>query len=158
MAMLDEILIHRLFSPLAGWFHHRFGLSQWRVSIECLNGNVAFYLAGIALSIAGKGLNDGIFIDLLKGVGWLLIFDFARRVAVRQAASSLGVQSARLGEWLIRLILIAMFPLSLFYMRGMASFCFTASLLFLVLHLYFKVSDTPPPESKRKLAPVRSSA
>ena len=65
MAMLDEILIQRFFSPLAGWLHHRFGCSQWRVSIECLNGNIVFYLAGIALAIAGKGLNDGIFVDLL---------------------------------------------------------------------------------------------
>ena len=156
--MVDDILIHRLFSPVAGWLHHRFGLSQWRLSLECLNGNVAFYLAGVAFSIAGKGMNDGIFADLLKGLAWLLIVDFARRVAMRQAASPMGIQSARLGEWLIRLILVAMLPLSLLYVRGLASFCFTTSLALLVLHLYFKASDTPPPQRKGKpvLARVRA--
>ncbi len=96
MAMLDDILIHRLFSPLAGWLQHRFGLDQWRASMECLHGNVAFYLAGVALSVAGKGLGDAIFLDLLKGSGWLLVADFARRVAMRQSASTIGVQSARM--------------------------------------------------------------
>ena len=158
MEMFDQILIDRVFSPLAGWLQHRFGVNQWRASLECLNGNVAFYLAGIALSIAGKGANDGIFIDLLRGVGWLLIVDFARRVALRQAASSIGVQSARIGEWLIRVILVASFPVSLLTMHGVANLCFTLSLLFLVLHLYFKASDTPPPEPKRKLAVARLGA
>ena len=152
--MFDQILIDRLFSPLAGWLQHRFGVNQWRVSLECLNGNVAFYLAGIALSIAGKGLNDGIFVDLLRGVGWLLIVDFA----LRQAASSIGVQSARIGEWLIRVILVASFPVSLLTMHGVTNLCFTVSLLFLVLHLYFKASDTPPPEPKGRLAVARADA
>src|SRR5262245_25145880 len=155
MTMLDHILIDRFFSPLAGWLHHRFGVNQWRLSLECLNGNVAFYLAGIALSIAGKGVADGIFIDMLKGVTWLLIVDFARRVALRQASSSIGVQSARMGEWLIRIVLVVMFPLSVLNVKGLTSFCFTLSLLFLVLHLYFKASDTPPPEPRRRLTPVR---
>jgi hypothetical protein len=158
MEMFDQVLIDRVFSPLAGWLHHRFGVSQWRLSLECLNGNVAFYLVGIALSIAGKGMNDGIFIDLLRGAGWLLIVDFARRVALRQAASSIGVQSARMGEWLIRIVLIAAVPLSLLTVRGVTSLCFTISLLFLVLHLYFKASDTPPPEPRRKLIPAHSRA
>jgi hypothetical protein len=158
MEMFDQILIDHFFSPLAGWLQHRFGVNQWRVSLECLNGNVAFYLAGIALSIAGKGLNDGIFVDLLRGVGWLLIVDFARRVALRQAASSIGVQSARMGEWLIRLILVASFPVSVLTMHGVTNLCFTVSLLFLVLHLYFKASDTPPPEPRRKLAVARMGA
>lgn len=148
--MWDHILIDRIFSPVVGWLHHRCGVDQWRLSLECLNGNVAFYLAGIALSIAAKGMADGIFIEMLKGVGWLLIVDLARRVARRQASSSMGVQSARMGEWLIRLVLVVMFPISLMHVRGLASFCFTLSLLFLILHLYFKVSDTPPPEFKRK--------
>jgi len=154
--MLDEILIHRFFSPLLGWLHHRFGLCKWRLSIECLNGNIAFYLAGIAFTIAGKGMNDGIFVDLLKGIGWLLIMDIARRVAYRQAASSMGSQSARMGEWIVRLILSAILPVSLLYVKGWASFCFTASLLFLISHLYFKASDTPPPKVDRKLVPVRA--
>jgi hypothetical protein len=158
MDMVDQILIDRFFSPAAGWLQHRFGVSQWRASLECLNGNAAFYLAGIALSIAGKGLNDGIFIDLLRGTGWLLIVDFARRVALRQSASSIGVQSARMGEWLIRTILVATIPFSLLTVRGATSLCFTMSLLFLVLHLYFKASDTPPPEPQRKLMLARSRA
>src|SRR5262245_6600398 len=128
MTMLDHILIDRVFSPAAGWLQNRFGINQWRLSLECLNGNVVFYLAGIALSIAGKGMNDAIFIDLLRAAGWLLIVDFARRVALRQASSSIGVQSARMGEWLIRIVLVATFPLSLLHMKGLSSFCFTASL------------------------------
>src|SRR3954471_14608949 len=113
--MLDDILIHNFYSPIAGWLNQRFGVNQWRLSMECLNGNIAFYLAGIAFSIAGKGMNDGIFIDLLRGVGWLLIMDFARRVARRQAASTMGVQSARFGEWLVRLMLACMLPVSLLF-------------------------------------------
>jgi hypothetical protein len=154
--MLDEILIHRFFSPVAGWLHYRFGVSQWRLSIECLNGNIVFYLAGIALTIASKGMSDGIFVEMLRGVGWLLIMDFARRVAYRQAASSTGVQTARLGEWFVRLVLTAMVPISFLYMQGLASFCFTVSLLLLVAHLYFKASDTPPPERGRRLATIRA--
>lgn len=150
--MIDDILISRIFSPLAGWLQHRFGVSQWRVSLECLNGNVAFYLAGIAFTIAGKGMNDGIFTDLLKGLAWLLIMDFARRTAMRQASSSLGIQTARMREWSLRLILICMFPMSAIYIKGWASLSFTVSLAFLILHLYFKACDAPPPQPRRKLA------
>ncbi|HJQ17223.1 MAG TPA: hypothetical protein VJ859_09495 [Allosphingosinicella sp.] len=156
--MIDEILIDRFFSPLAGGLHHRFGLSQWRLSLECLNGNIVFYLAGIALSIAGKGMQDGIFADMLRAMVWLWIMDFARRVAHRQAASSIGVQSARMGEWMVRLILVAMMPLSLLYVRGMAGLCFFTSLILLIAHLYFKASDTPPPQWRRKSALARSRA
>ena len=156
--MFDQVIIDRVFSPLTGWLHHRFGVNQWRLSLECLNGNVVFYLAGIALTIAAKGVEDGIFIDLLRGTGWLLIVDFARRVAMRQAASSIGVQSARMGEWLIRIVLLTAFPLSLVHAQGLAGVCFTISLLFLVLHLYFKASDTPPPQRRRSLTPVRLRA
>lgn len=155
MTALDEILIGRFFSPLAGWAHHRFGVSQWRLSIECLNGNIVFYLAGLAFTIAGKGMNDGIFVDLLKGLLWLLITDFVRRVTYRQAASSMGVQTARMREWFVRLVLTAMFPLSLFYIREWANLCYTLSLLFLIAHLYFKASDLPPPQPKGKLAWAR---
>jgi len=154
--MLDDVLIHHFYSPIAGWIHHRFGVTQWRLSMECLNGNVAFYLAGIAFSIAGKGMSDGIFIELLRGAGWLVIMDFARRLARRQEASSMGVQSARFGEWLVRLVLTAMLPVSLLAVKGWASFCFTTSLLFLISHLYFKASDTPPPRPRGK--PVRARA
>jgi hypothetical protein len=156
--MLDEILIDRLFSPLLGWLQHRFGIGQWRLSLECLNGNIALYLGGIAFTIAGKGMADGIFIDLLQAIGWLMVMDFARRVACRQASSSIGVQSARMGEWFVRLILVAMLPVSLLFVHGWASFSFTISLLLLILHLYFKASDVPPPQPKRGFAPVRIRA
>ena len=95
---------------------------------------------------------DGIFADLLAAMGWLGIMTFARSLAYRQASSSMGVQSARLGEWMFRTILAASLPLSMLYVTGLSSFCFTASLLFLIAHLYFKACDTPPPEPTRKLA------
>jgi hypothetical protein len=152
---IDEILIERIFTPLTGWLHYRFGISQWRLSLECLNGNVAFYIAGLAFTIAGKGMNDGIFVDLLKGLLWLLITDFVRRATYRQASSSLGVQTARMREWFVRLVLTAMLPLSLFYIREWANLCYTLSLLFLIAHLYFKASDTPPPQPRGKLAFAR---
>jgi hypothetical protein len=153
--MIDEILIQRIFSPAAGWIESHFGINQWRLSIECLNGNIAFYLAGIAFTIAGKGMNDGIFVDLLRALVWLMIMDFARRVTYRQAASSLGVQTARMREWALRIILTGMIPLSFFYAKGWAGVCFTIALLLLVSHLYFKASDTPPPQARRKLAFAR---
>ena len=152
---VDDALIEKVYSPLAGRLRHGFGLCQWRVAIECLNGNIVFYLAGLAFTIAGKGMNDGIFVDLLKGLLWLLITDFVRRVTYRQAASSMGVQTARMREWFVRLVLTAMFPLSLFYIREWANLCYTLSLLFLIAHLYFKASDLPPPQPKGKLAWAR---
>ena len=154
--MIDDILIARIFSPFAGWMQHRFGVCQWRLSLVCLDGNIAFYLAGVALTLAGKGMADGIFTDLLGALAWLGLMSFVRGVAQRQSGSSMGVQSARLGEWLFRTVLSAMLPLSLLYVDGLASFCFSASLLFLVAHLYFKASDTPPPERTRKLAYSRA--
>ena len=156
MTALDDILIWRFFSPLAGWLHERFGVSQWRLSLECLNGSIAFYLAGVAFSIAGKGMNDGIFVDLLKGLAWLAIMEFARRITYRQAASSLGMQTARIREWSLRLILAAMLPLSLFYIREWANLCYAFALLFLIAHLYFKASDMPPPRPKGRLIPARA--
>lgn len=152
MTNLDQIVIDRVFSPAAGWAQHRLGVSQWRLSIECLNGNIAFYLAAVALTVARKGLVDGIFVDLLAASAWLLIMDFVRRLAQRQSGSSLGVQTARMREWMFRVLLLAMLPLSLCYVRGPSSFCYTAALALLVAHLYFKASDTPPPEQRRKLA------
>ncbi|HYO23344.1 MAG TPA: hypothetical protein VEQ85_00180 [Lacipirellulaceae bacterium] len=98
MTRIDQIIIERISSPLTGWLQHRLGLSQWRLSIECLNGNIAFYLAGVAFTVARKGVGDGIFVDLLAALVWLLIMDFVRRVAQRQADSSLGVQTARMRE------------------------------------------------------------
>ncbi len=152
MSNLDDIIIERIFSPIAGWMQHRFGLSQWRLALVCLDGCIAFYLGGIALTIASKGVADGIFIDLLAAMGWLGIMTFARSIAYRQANSSMGVQSARLGEWIFRTVLAASLPLSLIHVTGLSSFCFTTSLLFLIAHLYFKACDTPPPQPTRKLA------
>jgi hypothetical protein len=149
---IDQIIIERISSPVTGWLEHRFGISQWRLSIECLNGNIAFYLAGVAFTVARKGVGDGIFVDLLAALAWLLIMDFVRRVAQRQAGSSLGVQTARMGEWLFRIVLLSMLPLSLCYVRGWSSFCYTVALALLVAHLYFKASDAPPPQQRRKLA------
>jgi hypothetical protein len=152
MTTLDDLLIHKLFSPLCGWAQHKLGISQWQLSIGCLNGAVFFYIAAVALAIAGKGMRDGIFVDLLAALAWLLIMDFVRRVAYRQAASPIGVQSARLGEWLFRLILVAVLPLSIWKIESSTNLGYTLSLLFLVLHLYFKASDTPPPEHRGKFA------
>src|SRR6476661_7858853 len=138
MTTFDDLLIHKLFSPLCGWAQHRLGISQWQLSIGCLNGSIFFYIAAIALAIAGKGMRDGIFVDLLAALAWLLIMDFVRRVAHRQAASPIGVQSARLGEWLFRLVLVAVLPLSIWKIESVTNLGYTLSLLFLVLHLYFK--------------------
>jgi hypothetical protein len=149
---LDDIIIERVFSPLTGWVQHRFGICQWRLSMFCLDGSIAFYLAGIAFTIARKGANDGIFTDLLAAMGWLAVMTFARNIAMRQANSSLGVQSARLGEWFFRCLLTVSFPLSLWHVNGWNSFCFSMSLFFLIAHLYFKACDAPPPERTRRIA------
>jgi hypothetical protein len=149
---IDDFLIGRLFSPLAGSLHHRLGIGQWRMAIECLNGHVACYLAGIAFAIAGKGARDGIFVDLIAALVWLGIIEAVRRVALRQAASSLGVQTARLGEWHFRAILLIMLPASLGYVEGWASGFYAASLALLLAHLCFKACDVPPPERTRPLA------
>jgi hypothetical protein len=152
MTRFDDMLIGKLFSPLAGWLEHRLGLGQWRAALECLNGHVACYLAGTAFAIAGKGMRDGIFADLLAALVWLAIIEVVRRAALRQAASSLGVQTARLGEWHFRAILLLMLPFSLCYVEGWASGFYAASLALLLAHLYFKACDVPPPERKRSLA------
>ena len=48
MSTVDDVLIERLFSPLAGRLHHALGIGQWRVAIECLNGSVALYVGAVA--------------------------------------------------------------------------------------------------------------
>jgi hypothetical protein len=149
---LDDIAIARLFSPLAGWAEHRLGLGQWRIALECLNGHVAFYLAGLAFSLSGKGMADGIFASLLVALAWLLLMEGVRRVACRQAGSSLGVQTARLREWHFRLILLVSLPISVARIDEVAAACYSLSLLLLVCHLYFKACDAPPPQRRRQLA------
>jgi len=149
---IDDLAIAKFFSPLAGWAEHRLGLGQWRIALECLNGHVAFYLAGLALSIAGKGMTDGIFATLLVALAWLLLMEAVRRVAYRQAGSSIGVQTARLREWHFRLILMVSLPISVSRADELANACYSVSLLLLLFHLYFKACDTPPPQGRRRLA------
>lgn len=152
MTRIDDLALTRLFSPLAGWAEHRLGFSQWRVALECLNGHLAFYLGGLAFSIGGKGVNDGIFADVLVALAWLLLMEGARRIARRQAGSSIGVQTARMREWLFRVVLLVSLPISIARIDELASAFYSASLFLLVCHLYFKACDSPPPQRRRKLA------
>ena len=151
MTQIDDLAIAKVFSPVAGWAEHRLGIGQWRLALEALNGHVAFYLGGVALSIAGKGLNDGIFANLLVALAWLLLMELVRQVARRQAGSSLGVQTARMREWHFRLILLVCLPVSLARIEGLANICYSLSLFLLVCHLYFKACDSPPPQGRRRL-------
>ena len=155
VTLIDDLALTKVFSPLAGWAEHRLGLGQWRISLECLNGHLAFYLGGLALSIGGKGLDDGIFADVLVALAWLLLMEGARRVACRQAGSSLGVQTARMREWLFRVVLLVSLPISVARIDELANAFYSASLLLLICHLYFKACDSPPPQGRRRLAHAR---
>jgi hypothetical protein len=146
---IDDLALAKFFSPLAGWAEHRLGIDQWRISLECLNGHVAFYLAGLALSIGGKGMADGIFANLLVALAWLLLMEAVRRVARRQAGSSLGVQTARMREWLFRVILLVSLPVSVASIDALAGAFYSVSLFLLLCHLCFKACDSPPPQSRR---------
>jgi hypothetical protein len=149
MTSLDDLALTRAFSPLAGWAEHRLGLGQWRISLECLNGHLAFYLGGLAFSIGGKGMNDGLFADMLVALAWLLLMEGARRVACRQAGSSIGVQTARMREWLFRVVLLISLPISVSRIDELSNAFYSVSLLLLVSHLYFKACDSPPPQQRR---------
>lgn len=153
---LDAVLIEKVYSPLAGRLRYGLGLCQWKVAIECLNGSVAVYVGAVALEIAGKGIRDGIFVTMLRALVWLLIMDRVRRLAQRQAASSIGASSARSREWLFRIILLGVLPLSLWYVSGWSSLLYSASLALLICHLYFKAADMPPPMRRGKLAFLRA--
>ena len=155
MTRIDDLALNKFFSPLAGWAEHRLGISQWRVSLECLNGHLVFYLAGLAFTIGGKGMADGIFANLLVALAWLLLMEAARRVACRQAGSSLGVQTARMREWLFRVILLVSLPISVARIDELANAFYSLSLLLLLCHLYFKACDSPPPQGRRRLAHAR---
>ena len=153
MGTIDDLLIERFYSPLAGWLEHRLGVSRWRAAIESLNGSLFFYIVAVALQIAGKGPEDAVFAILLRALVWLLILDGVRRLAYRQGASSVGVRTARVREWIFRTILVAMLPLSLYYASGgLTNLCYSISLTLLICHLYFKASDAPPPEPKGRFA------
>jgi hypothetical protein len=149
---LDDLALAKAFSPLAGWAEHRLGFGQWRIALECLNGHLAFYLGGLALSIGGKGMNDGLFADLLVALAWLLLMEAARRIACRQAGSSIGVQTARMREWLFRVVLLVSLPVSLARIDELSNALYSVSLFLLVCHLYFKACDSPPPQGRRSLA------
>jgi hypothetical protein len=151
VTQIDDLALTKLFSPLAGWAEHRLGFGQWRVSLECLNGHVAFYLGGLALSLAGMGRDDGIFASLLVALAWLLLMEAVRRVACRQAGSSIGVQTARMREWLFRVVLLVSLPISIARIDELASAFYSVSLFLLVCHLYFKACDSPPPQRHRQL-------
>ena len=152
MNRLDDLLIERISSPLCGWLRHRLGICQWRASFECLNGSVAGYVAAVALEIAGKGPADGIFATMLRALVWLMILESVRRLACRQAASSVGVRTARVREWLFRLALLAMLPISFCYVTSLTNLLYSLSLSLLIGHLYLKASDAPPPERRGRLA------
>lgn len=152
MTRIDALALDKLFSPLAGWAEHRLGISQWRVSLECLNGHLVFYMAGLTFSIGGQGMTDGIFANLLVALAWLLLMEAARRVAYRQAGSSLGVQTARMREWLFRVILLVSLPISVSRIDELANAFYSVSLFLLLCHLYFKACDAPPPQGRRDLA------
>ncbi|HEX8400426.1 MAG TPA: hypothetical protein VF628_01840 [Allosphingosinicella sp.] len=156
MTPFDTALIEKVYSPITGWVTDRFGVDQWRLAMECLNGTIALYLAGVALTIAGKGIEDGIFTDLVAAFVWLAVMDLVRRAAQRQAASSLGRQTARMRESIFRHLLVAIVPLSLYYADGVDDLCHTASLLFFISHLYFKSCDSPPPQRRLQFARARA--
>jgi hypothetical protein len=155
---IDDLALTKAFSPLAGWAEHRLGFGQWRIALECLNGHLAFYLGGLAFSIGGKGLNDGIFADVLVALAWLLLIEAARRVACRQAGSSLGVQTARMREWLFRVVLLISLPVSVARIDALSNAFYSVSLFLLICHLYFKACDSPPPKRPRRLVHARGRA
>jgi hypothetical protein len=152
MNRIDDLLIEKVTSPLAGWLQHRLDLAPWRVSFECLNGSVLFYVGAVALQIAGTGPYDGVFAIMLRALVWLLVLEAVRKHAYRQAASSVGTRTARVREWMFRIVFAAMLPISLCYADGLDNLLYSASLLLLVGHLYFKASDAPPPQPKGRLA------
>ena len=156
MTPFDTAIIEKIYTPLTGWVNSRFGVDQWRLAIECLNGTVAFYLAGVALTVASKGMNDGIFADLLAAAAWLMVMDWVRKAAHHQASSSLGRQTARMRESIFRHILVGILPLSFYYLEGIDDLCHTISLVFFISHLYFKSCDTPPPQRRTQLAYSRA--
>lgn len=156
MIGIDNLLIEKLFSPFAGWLRDRLGIGQWRAALQCLDGSLVFYLGAVALELTGKGITDPIFITLLRALIWLLILDAVRRVACRQAASSVGVHTARAREWIFRAILVIALPFSAARAESFHGVLYSASLLLLIAHLYLKAADIPPPAIRGRFAYSRA--
>lgn len=152
MHALDKLLIEKLYSPFAGWLKHRIGLCQWRAALLALNTSIALYVAGVGLEIANKGPADPIWLTMIRALVWLLVLDFARRVANRQAASSVGVRTAREREWFFRAILLVALPFTASVLTTLCNALYAGSLVFLITHLYLKASDTPPPAVRGRFA------
>ena len=150
MQRIDQFVLEKLIAPVAGWLSHRLGFGQWRMSIELLNGHLAFFLAGTALTI-GKGVQDGPIYPIMVGaLVWLLLMQAVRHMALRQASSSLGVQTARMAEWHIRTILVVALPFMAVSIGDLGAACYTIALGLLAGHFYFKACDIPPPAERRE--------
>jgi hypothetical protein len=150
MQRIDQFVLEKVCAPAAGWLHHRLGVEQWRVSLECLNGHLAFYLAGTALRIGTEVKAGPVYPVMIAALVWLLLMQAVRNMALRQANSSIGVQTARMAEWHIRTILVIAVPFLGFQVHDLADFCYTAALGLLALHFCFKACDTPPPQERRE--------
>lgn len=152
MNRIDDLLISRIFSPLSGWSEHELGMPKLRLALGCIDASIGSYFLGMALSLAHKRVEEGTLSYMMAAFGWLCIMTFARRMTLREAGSSLGVQTARMRESMLRLVLLVLLPFSLIAIRGPSNLCFTLSLIFTIAHLYFKAADTPPPVRRNKLA------
>jgi hypothetical protein len=140
MHRIDQFVLEKLVAPVAGWLNHKLGLGQWRMSLEFLNGHLAFYLAG----------NGPVFPMMLAALAWLLLMQAVRHMALRQSGSSLGVQTARMAEWHVRTILALALPFVATSVSDLGSACYAIALGLLACHFYFKACDTPPPQERRE--------
>jgi hypothetical protein len=150
MQRIDQFVLEKLIAPVAGWLSHKLGLGQWRMSLECLNGHLAFYLAGTALTIGHEVRSGPVYPVMLAALAWLLLMQAVRHMALRQAGSSIGVQTARMAEWHIRTILVLALPFTASGVSDLGSACYAIALGLLAAHFYFKACDTPPPEQRRE--------
>jgi hypothetical protein len=151
MQRIDQFVLEKVYAPAAGWVRDRLGLEQWRLSLECLNGHLVFYLAGTTLTIGQTvASREPVYPVMAASLFWLLLMHAVRQMAKRQANSSLGVQTARMGEWHIRTILILAFPPLALTVHDLGGACYTIALGLLGCHFYVKACDTPPPEERRE--------
>lgn len=150
MQRIDQFVLEKIAAPAAGWLSHRLGLGQWRMAIECLNGHLVFYLAGTALTI-GQGVRTGpVYPIMIGALAWLLLMQAVRHMALKQASSSIGVQTARMAEWHIRTILVIAAPLMAVNVGDLGNACYTIALALLAGHFCFKACDVPPPRERRE--------